>query len=277
MTVHGAGANDSAYLIGTSALGSSARGVAAGHADRLISGDRAADHTKNCPVAGFSIGPKVRFTLSKHLSVAAGEVIFLVLAGFRGHSNGTYSVLVESADDYIVRVGPLSGEVFRTCSCSWSNLTERLSFTASAVVTGAIEIPIPKETMLALPAAWLVENSTSFLLGTNAALGPSVGQSCSNHPAWAPLGFPAFTFSDARAGGDTSVHLNFIVVTVGPILWFTLNLPSISRWTGEMKPKIDVEVFATDSWQVLGINDHSSFRQNCASSWRARVQSPCHH
>ena len=96
MTVHGAGANDSAYLIGTSALGSSARGVAAGHADRLISGDRAADHTKNCPVVGFSIGPKVRFTLSKHLSVAAGEVIFLVLAGFRGHSNGTYSVLVES-------------------------------------------------------------------------------------------------------------------------------------------------------------------------------------
>ena len=227
MPVRGIGANDSAYLVGADARLGPTLGVSFQQVMPIGSFLFTSLHIspRVATVAGISVGLNIRFTLNAELIVAAGEIVFLVLPGFRGHSNGSYSVLAETVGDYIIRVGPLSGEVFRTFSCSWSNITERLSFTANTQVTGDVDITIPKESFLALPASGIVANSSSFLLGTNAALGPSVGQSVLLSPSVGSFVSSSIAFTNARAGGVADVQLNFSLVNeiqTGETVTFTL-------------------------------------------------------
>ena len=189
-------------------------------------------------VAGVPVGLSIRFRLNKGLTVQPGEVIFLALPGFRGHINGTYPVFCDTVGDYIIRIGPLSGQFFRTFSCSWSITTGRLSFVANAVINDLVDITIPKQSLLSLPRIGSTANSSLYLLGTNAALGPSIGQQVETSPAIGSFEYSSITFLNARAGGLADMQLNFTlmnIIVMGESVTFTLpdfsGPVNISAWT----------------------------------------------
>jgi hypothetical protein len=216
MPVRGIGANDSSYLVGADVRLGPTLGVPLQQVLPIGSflGTELSIIPKVATVSGLPVSIRIRFTLNPELVVAAGEEIFLVLPRFRGHNNGTYDVLAETVGDYIIRIGPRSGQVFRTFSCTWSNKTERLSFIANTQVSGVVDITVPKESLLALPAVGTVENSTAFLLGTNAALGSSAGQPVLKSPSIGSFAASSVGFINARAGGVADIQLNFSLVNV---------------------------------------------------------------
>ena len=136
MPVRGIGANDSSYLVGADVRLGPTLGVSVQQVMPIGSflGTELSINPKVATVSGLPVAIRIRFTLNPELVVAAGEELFLVLPGFRGHQNGTYDVLAETVGDYIIRVGPLSGQVFRTFSCIWSNLMYIFEMTINSYI-----------------------------------------------------------------------------------------------------------------------------------------------
>ena len=227
MPVHGVAANETAILLAVSARRGPTLGVAfqrVGPIGAFLSTELDLS-PRVASFDGIPIDLKLRFRLNTNLTVAPGESIFLALPGFRGLPNGTYSVLVETVGDYIIRVGPRSGQTFRTFSGVWSNVTEQLKLVANDYVRGQIDMTIPKESSLALPQSGTQANFTSFELSTNAALGPSAGQPILKSPSVGSFKVSSVSFSNARAGGLADIRLNFTLmnsIAEGESVSFTL-------------------------------------------------------
>ena len=227
MPVHGVAANETAILLAVSARRGPTLGVAfqrVGPIGAFLSTELDLS-PRVASFDGIPIDLKLRFRLNTNLTVAPGESIFLALPGFRGLPNGTYSVLVETVGDYIIRVGPRSGQTFRTFSGVWSNVTEQLKLVANDYVRGQIDMTIPKESSLALPQSGTQANFTSFELSTNAALGPSAGQPILKSPSVGSFKVSSVSFLNARAGGLADIRLNFTLmnsIAEGESVSFTL-------------------------------------------------------
>jgi hypothetical protein len=225
--VHGVAANETAFLFAVLARLGPTLGVAfqrVGPIGAFLSTELDI-FPRVASVNGIPVGLRLRFTLNRNLTVAPKEIISLALPGFRGLPNGTYSVLVETVGDYIIRVGSRSGQIFRLFSGAWSNVTEKLSLVANDFISGQVDVTISKNSFLALPQSGSLANSTLYLLSTNAALGPSVGQAILKSPSVGSFRSSSMSFSNARAGGLAEMQLNFTLVNSiaqGESVTFTL-------------------------------------------------------
>jgi hypothetical protein len=253
MPVHGVAANETAILFAVLARLGPTLGVAfqrVGPVGAFLSTELHI-FPRVASVNGIPVGLRLQFTLNRNLTVAPREIISLALPGFRGLPNGTYSVLVETASgaagrhsddargvgDYIISVGSRSGQIFRLFSGVWSNIAEKLSLVANDFISGQVDVTISKNSFLALPQSGSLANSTLYLLGTNAALGPSVGQPILKSPSVGSFRSSSVSFSYARASGLAEMHLNFTLVNSiaqGESVTFTLpdfSGPDISTQT----------------------------------------------
>jgi hypothetical protein len=227
MPVHGVAANETAFLFAVFARLGPTLGVAfqrVGPIGAFLSTELDI-FPRVASVNGIPVGLRLQFTLNRNLTVAPKEIISLALPGFRGLPNGTYSVFVETVGDYIIRVGSRSGQMFRLFSGVWSNVTEKLSLVANDFISGQVDVTISKNSFLALPQSGSLANSTLYLLGTNAALGPSVGQAILKSPSVGSFRSSSMSFSNARAGGLAEMQLNFTLVNSiaqGESVTFTL-------------------------------------------------------